>query len=615
MHINEKELIMIRAAYHAKNEAYDMALSCIQMIIDADSGDSTAWFNKGYTLRLAGRLDDAWSLFVELHEKYPDKADVPYELGLLALESGDSTSAEEYFSECIALEPLNPEPMIERAKIWYEAKHYQRADDAFSEALVFDPDNASIRAYLGLISHHLGKPNEAERWFLESIDHDPDNPETWYHLARLYEEQGKREDEVLCYNRLIEINPEQIVPWLKKGMMCLASEDLKKSASCFRMASKLDSDSHLPHLLLGLVYNSMDLHEDAISSLEKAMALTAEPDILLQYGRILGSCSRYEEALKVFQSILGSSPGDPGAAEGYARSLYHLQRWEELIPFCESMRLIDPENPFWVTTLARVFGWHRSDPDAGLSVLKTWEEDGSVTNQISLVLVDLLVNCSRLDEARERLTTLAQKYPEDTQLLFRYSSLLAQMKEFTLAAEQFELLIAQKPDDVYLAYLAGQACEQAGDSDRALELFTIAITGMPGHAEIWLSRARALFDQGLYQEAALNAAQACVLAPDLYDAFLLKGMAEIHAEEHEKARVTLTCATTLDPGNPDGWGYLGDVLLISGEGSAAKICYERALELKPGDNRAHDGYQSCMDILSGKTPARHREESILDENP
>ena len=145
------------------------------------------------------------------------------------------------------------------------------------------------------------------------------------------------------------------------------------------------------------------------------------------------------------------------------------------------------------------------------------------------------------------------------------------------------------------------ACEQSGDPDRALEFLTRAVTSIPDNAEIWLSRARVLFELGQYTEASINAAQAASLNPDWSDAFLLKGMSELHAEDYDKARISLTCVTTLDPENPDGWRNLGDALLQAGEESAARICYERTLVLDPADIRAQDGFKVCTDILIGRS--------------
>jgi tetratricopeptide (TPR) repeat protein len=189
------------------------------------------------------------------------------------------------------------------------------------------------------------------------------------------------------------------------------------------------------------------------------------------------------------------------------------------------------------------------------------------------------------------------------------------MKEFDLAAEQFEKLIAENPREGNLAYLAGQAYEQAGDPDRAIDLFSNALIAMPDNAEVWLARARVLFELGHFHEAGVNARQAADLDPDWFDAFLLKGMAEIQAEEYEKARISLTRATNLDPENPEGWGYLGDALLLSGEEPVAKICYERSLALDPDDSRVLDVYKTCMNNLLDRAGEDHPEEPILDENP
>jgi predicted TPR repeat methyltransferase len=91
-------------------------------------------------------------------------------------------------------------------------------------------------------------------------------------------------------------------------------------------------------------------------------------------------------------------------------------------------------------------------------------------------------------------------------------------------------------------------------------------------------------------------------------------MSEIHAEEYDKARLSLTCVTTLDPENPDGWRNLGDVLLLAGEEAAARICYERTLALDPEDLRAQDGYKVCTDILIGRSSSDQSEEPISDEH-
>ena len=88
----------------------------------------------------------------------------------------------------------------------------------------------------------------------------------------------------------------------------------------------------------------------------------------------------------------------------------------------------------------------------------------------------------------------------------------------------------------------------------------------------------------------------------------------MYAEEYDKARISLTCVTTLDPDNAEGWRYLGDALLHSGEESAARMCYERTLALDPDDILAQDGYKTCTDILAGRSVSDQPEEPISDEH-
>lgn len=590
MHTREKELIMLRAIFHAQHEEFDKALECIQSIIDDDPDDNTAWFNKGHTLRLAGRTTEAEELLLQLHENCPERADVCFELGLLAKEAESYKDAEFFFQESIRIAPLSSEPRVELGSIFYSTRNYDLAGKYYADALVFDPGNIHVMLHLGLIAQKAGNFEEAERWFYEVSEHDPSYTETWYNMARLYEEQGRRNDEITCYDRLIALDPEQVIPWLKKGLCYLISDELVKSLSCFRMAGRLDTDSHLPYHLTGLVYSILDQNDKAIESLEKAVSLSNGPEVLIQYGRALGACMEYEKALQVFSDIYSNHPDNRAGTEGYARSLFLLQRYEEVASFCSIQIKKEPENPFWVTTYARVLGWHLSRPDDAIAVLK----EGMVTIpgvQIPLILADFYVYSGRNEEARELLFSLNSEYEDDYQVLSRLSSFLAQMKEYEKATHYFEILMKLKPHDVSLVFLSAQAYEQSGDLEMALELYTRAITGMPDNPEVWLARARIMMDLGQYQDAATNATQATELNPEWADAFLLKGMAEIHNENYDKARISLTCATTLDSKNPEAWKNLGDALSLSGEKQAANICYERALALDPNNNRSLNKYK------------------------
>ena len=112
MQSGEKELIMLRAIHHAQHEEFDKAIACIQLILDDDPYDMTAWFNKAHTLRLSGRTDEAYTLLSWLYKECPDRADICFELGMLAKESGNIKEAEKFFLTCISIEPLSSIPRV-----------------------------------------------------------------------------------------------------------------------------------------------------------------------------------------------------------------------------------------------------------------------------------------------------------------------------------------------------------------------------------------------------------------------------------------------------------------------------------------------------------------------
>lgn len=609
MHTEEKELIMLRAVEHARMEEYDKALSCIQMIIDAEPDDDTAWYNKAYTLRLAGKREESYDLYLQLLEDNPENSDICLQLGYIADETGNKEQAEEHFSHSIETDPLNPIPRIELGKLLFQEEAYEKARICFTDAIVFDPENAVIRDYLGLIAQKTGVPEEAERWFLESVELDPDDEESWYHLARLYEQMGRRDEEIRCYDRLIQINPEQIVPWLKKGLIYLLLDELHQSIRCFRIAARLDDASHLPFLLRGLVHLVLEDYEEASESLGHAVSITGEPDIRLQYARSLINCGRFEEALDEYQEVMLARPEDQDAREGYIRALYSLKKWKEVVNHCEAQRESDP-NPLWYILEGRALGWYLGNTVQAVQILR----DGYIITQdeqILLVLADLFVHLERQPEALELLEVLAEKNPKPS-ILYRLASLLGQCTRYAEAADYFEEILTLQPDDPDIAYLTGQAHELAGDPERALSLYTQVITKIPDSPDIWLSRARVLLELGHYESAALNAAQVVDLEPDEYDAWLLKGMAERSAGLFDQARVSFTAATTLDADNPDGWQYLGEVLLQAGEGRAAVIAYSRGIAADPASFLSYLGKAEAFEYLHEDASALETYQEILE---
>ncbi|MFH0966354.1 MAG: tetratricopeptide repeat protein, partial [Methanobacteriota archaeon] len=411
-----------------------------------------------------------------------------------------------------------------------------------------------------------------------------------FHKARVLELLGNRFEEISCYDELIRINPENIYSWLKKGLAHMLIEEYDASIRCFTLASRLEDPGHMPFLLKGLVLSVRERFVEASSCFEEARNRSpGDTDVLLHLGRSLGSCNRTEEALEVFNQVLAVTPDNLEAGEGKARALYQLQQWDELCIICAHFRDLDPVNPVWYLLEVRTRGWHTGERDMALIVLKQARDLIPHDEHLLSCEADLLVEMNMTEEAIGLLTSGYEQDPSSIPYLYRLSTLLAELGEYSVAVEYFDKIYQLKPEDGQILFLAGEAYEHLGDYETALERYSSAITERPTDPEIWLARARVQLDLGEAQSAVISARQATSLSDDWFEAWVLLGRAEKEAGFLHESRKSLTYASVINPDDPDGWRHLGDVLFDLKEYPASSMAYSRILLQNPSDKQARNG--------------------------
>ena len=73
---------------------------------------------------------------------------------------------------------------------------------------------------------------------------------------------------------------------------------------------------------------------------------------LLDVGMLLWQSDFPDEAILIFRHALDSDDGDLEVLTTLARSLIHLKRWDEMIPFLERLRELQPDETEWDSNLA-----------------------------------------------------------------------------------------------------------------------------------------------------------------------------------------------------------------------------------------------------------------------
>ena len=113
MNDHEKDLIMLRAVEHARKSEYDKSIACIDQILKVVPDDTLAQFNKGFTLRMAGHLDEAQIIFNKLIQVSPHTPGVHHQLGMIAVDKDELTHALSYFTQETNVHPFSSDAWLE----------------------------------------------------------------------------------------------------------------------------------------------------------------------------------------------------------------------------------------------------------------------------------------------------------------------------------------------------------------------------------------------------------------------------------------------------------------------------------------------------------------------
>jgi len=171
----------------------------------------------------AGRLAEAERGYRGILQREPRHADSLHLLGVIALQSGDFTSALSLVQRAVALRP----------------------------------DAAVCRNNLGQIFDRLGRYDEAARCHAAAIELDPGYAEAYNNLGYLLARQDRLTDAEALYRKAIELDPGYAEPHTNRGNLLKDRGELDAAIDCYRRAIELRPDLSALHsnLLLTLHYH------------------------------------------------------------------------------------------------------------------------------------------------------------------------------------------------------------------------------------------------------------------------------------------------------------------------------------------------------------------------
>jgi len=217
-----------------------------------------------------------------------------------------------------ALDPLAEESYLRALEYWHvnRGKDLERAIVFLDEAVDLEPEFAqalALRVQCRMVLTYRGRLAAAD-----------------------VVEESRLEAE-----RAVSLAPDSSAAHAARGIVAHVAEwDWAKAERSYRRAIELEASHARVTGWLGGVLSIQGRDDEAIALLERARALAPEAPLWrFEHGHVLFRARRYEEAVRVYDEVLGGGPKVPAAVLARAEALIGLGREAEA--FADLQRFVD----------------------------------------------------------------------------------------------------------------------------------------------------------------------------------------------------------------------------------------------------------------------------------
>ncbi|NHQ88657.1 tetratricopeptide repeat protein [Iodobacter sp. HSC-16F04] len=260
-------------------------------------------------LQNKGEIAAAGKVFIEILDEDPNNAAALYSLGLIALNSGDSSLALQLCERGVSAAPQFAPLRYLHGSILQGMGDREGALKSFDLALEIQPDDVSVLLNSGVLLRSMYRHLEALERFQQILRINPDHVAALGNSGILLTEFKQSEQAIAIFQRLIQIDPsynyglgllfyermhicdwadfnlltQQIVDGIRKGertCKSLAFMSASDNAADHLLAAKIFADQYCPknakslwqgeryrHKKIKLVYLSPDLREHPVGHL------------------------------------------------------------------------------------------------------------------------------------------------------------------------------------------------------------------------------------------------------------------------------------------------------------------------------------------------------------
>jgi tetratricopeptide (TPR) repeat protein len=276
------------------------------------------FLSSGYTLRTAGRFQEALRVYQQLTELMPSDPVVWHQLGHTHQQSDQPEKAIAAYSRAIDVDPKNMPSWNNRGSNYYNLRQFDKAITDFRQAIALDPNEPAPHINLGNALRAQGKSNDAIAAYRQGLkalgSDDPKALDIQRALVKTYQSLGNLPEvigllEQICDHRLEKFGPnhaDTLQSMNELGVAFWRAKQLDRSISLFEETVRLmranlppdDPTTYTSIANLGVNYRDAGRLRDAIPQLEEVIewARKQPARVANQFAWVTGALSEtYEQ--------------------------------------------------------------------------------------------------------------------------------------------------------------------------------------------------------------------------------------------------------------------------------------------------------------------------------
>lgn len=415
------------------------SVEILKQATQINSDDPEAYLSLGIIQIESGKYSEAEENFRKVIEIRPDNERGYYFIARLFYEKEDFLGAENYYAKSLEINPSFASALIELALVYEKQGRIEMSRDTYKKVINLLPHSLESYVSYGNFLFRIGRMVEAKEQFekAESLS-GYQNLDLKFRLGFLYIENKEFRKAIEEFRLILSSNPnnERATYYL-----ALSHIEIGEYDQALRILDSINPDSEFYSESLVQKAFTHEKKKNLVKSLQFAkQAYGHQPNnrIIVNYlGSVYRRLDRSREAIKIYKKFLRSNPNDEAIYYSLGATYYSMEEEEKSINTMKELIKINP-----------------SHADA--------------LNFIGYTYADMGVN---LDEAEDLIKRALKISPNKGYIIDSLGWVYYKKRRYKEATQLLEKAASLQPDDPAIMEHLGDLYKDRGDTLKALEYY------------------------------------------------------------------------------------------------------------------------------------------------